>query len=112
MIRESSTYKVDPTRIALWGASAGGNLAAAVALRYSGEAISTQHPSLRLISLVVPVTAQPHAQKIFSEQRTMEKSPNEELFAAAPDAPDLMVKEFEQLYGWFSSSFLSLHGSR
>lgn len=49
-------YKIDSKRIGLWGCSAGGNLAAAVALR---DAVEHQISRLRHVNLVVPVTCHP-----------------------------------------------------
>ncbi|OAP60659.1 hypothetical protein AYL99_05661 [Fonsecaea erecta] len=97
-IRNAERYQIDTSRIALWGASAGGNLAAAVSIRYTQERPVTGYPSLRLVSLVVPVTAHPKAQEAFNKQRPFESSSIEEEVADVPPAPEPVVKEFEKLY--------------
>lgn len=55
-IDHAGEYKIDAGRIALWGCSAGGNLAAGVALRDAEE-----HKASRLchVNLVVPATCHP-----------------------------------------------------
>ncbi|KIW32086.1 uncharacterized protein PV07_03658 [Cladophialophora immunda] len=97
-IRNTEKYHIDISRIALWGASAGGNLAAAVGIKHTKERPVTGYPSLRLVSLVVPVTAHPKAQDAFNKQRRLERSSLEEAVADVPSAPELVVKEFEKLY--------------
>ncbi|KIW68745.1 hypothetical protein PV04_04668 [Phialophora macrospora] len=92
--RHASEYNIDPSRIGVWGASAGGNLAAALAIRVSRE----NRQPLRLVSLVVPVTAHPKAQVMFDLDRTIGKSQNEQSFEHSQHAPDAVVKEFEKLY--------------
>lgn len=49
-------YNIDTSRVAIWGCSAGGNLAAAVALRDAEE-----HKESRIchVNLVVPATCHP-----------------------------------------------------
>ena len=47
---------IDTKRVGLWGCSAGGNLAASVALRDSAEHTSAR---IRHVDLVVPVTCHP-----------------------------------------------------
>ncbi|KIE00043.1 alpha/beta hydrolase domain-containing protein, partial [Metarhizium majus ARSEF 297] len=49
-------YSIDTARIAIWGCSAGGNLAAAVALR---DAEEHKEPRIRHVNLVVPATCHP-----------------------------------------------------
>ncbi|KIW99742.1 uncharacterized protein Z518_11155 [Rhinocladiella mackenziei CBS 650.93] len=78
VIQKAPDYGIDTDRIALWGASAGGNLAAAVALKLSQTRPLTEDRPLRLVSLVVPVTAHPKAQALFEEQRVVKKSQSEE----------------------------------
>ncbi|KIW95328.1 uncharacterized protein Z519_03912 [Cladophialophora bantiana CBS 173.52] len=97
-IRNAETYQIDTSRIALWGASAGGNLAAAVSIKHSRERSMTGYPSLRLVNLVVPVTAHPKAQAAFNKRRLCERSRVEETVADVPPAPEPVVKEFETLY--------------
>ncbi|KAL7929991.1 alpha/beta-hydrolase [Trichoderma chlorosporum] len=55
-IDNATEYKIDTNRIGLWGCSAGGNLAAAVALR---DAKEHDTPRIRHVNLVVPVTCHP-----------------------------------------------------
>jgi acetyl esterase/lipase len=54
----SDTYSVDPSRVALWGCSAGGNIATGVAVRDARE-----HNPSRLVhvNLVVPALCHPDA---------------------------------------------------
>lgn len=56
VVVNAQKYRIDVTRIALWGASAGGNLAAGVALRDAQE-----HNPMRIrhVSLVVPALCPP-----------------------------------------------------
>jgi acetyl esterase/lipase len=49
-------YAIDPKRVAIWGFSSGGNLAAAVALRDANE---NTVPRIKHVNLVVPVTCHP-----------------------------------------------------
>ena len=56
IIANADKYGIDITRIALWGASAGGNLAASVALRDAQEHNPTR---IRHVSLVVPALCPP-----------------------------------------------------
>lgn len=49
-------YNIDTARIAIWGCSAGGNLAAAVALR---DAEEHEKPRICHVNLVVPATSHP-----------------------------------------------------
>ncbi|KZT61391.1 alpha/beta-hydrolase, partial [Calocera cornea HHB12733] len=51
-IENAKGYNVDPTRLALWGQSAGAHLAAGAALRDADE---HNPPRIRLVSLTVPV---------------------------------------------------------
>lgn len=88
---------MDTTRIGLLGGSAGGQLAASLALRYSQAPETTGRPELRMVSLVVPVTAHPKAQILFQQKRQIPKSDNELAFANEPPAPETVVKEFETL---------------
>lgn len=55
-LSNAAQYKIDTGRIALWGCSSGGNLAASVALRDSAE---NEVSRIRHASLVVPVTCHP-----------------------------------------------------
>lgn len=56
VIENAATYRIDTSKIALWGCSAGGHLAATVAMRDA----QTHSPSrIKLVSLVVPVTCHP-----------------------------------------------------
>lgn len=50
-------YKIDRNRVGLWGCSAGGNLAAGIALQ---DAVEHNTPRLRHVNLVVPVTCHPN----------------------------------------------------
>ncbi len=93
--QHAAEYNMDPGRIGVWGASAGGNLAAALAIRETQR----RGRSLRLVSLVVPVTAHPQVQILSEQDRKIEKSPNELLFENSPTAPEAVIKEFEKLYG-------------
>lgn len=56
IVANAQKYGIDITRIALWGASAGGNLAAGVALRDAQEHSPTR---IRHASLVVPALCPP-----------------------------------------------------
>lgn len=109
MVQSADEYRLDTSRIGLWGASAGGNLAAAVALRHSRE---QRQPALRFVSLVVPVTAHPRAQAAFIEQRTLARSELEEKVADAKPAPEAVVRDFEKLYGTFTDMFLAVRPRR
>ncbi|KAK5233018.1 hypothetical protein LTR47_005882 [Exophiala xenobiotica] len=97
-IGDEQQYQVDITRIGLWGASAGGNLAAACALKYDAAAHSTDQCTIRLVSLVVPATAHPKAEALFDQQRVSTKSCNEELFANVPPFPESVPREIATLY--------------
>jgi acetyl esterase/lipase len=55
-IDHAAEYKIDKDRIGLWGCSAGGNLAAGVALR---DAMEHQVSRICHANLVVPVTCHP-----------------------------------------------------
>lgn len=52
----ATEYMIDTNRVGLWGASAGGNLAASVALRDSAENDTAR---VRHVNLVVPATCHP-----------------------------------------------------
>ncbi|KEF61324.1 uncharacterized protein A1O9_02889 [Exophiala aquamarina CBS 119918] len=91
-------YRVDITRVGLFGASAGGNIAAACALK-SLEVATARDWVLRLVSLVVPVTAHPKAEAIFDKQRETEQSQNEKVFASAPPLPEIVTLELTKLFG-------------
>jgi len=54
--RNAAKYMIDKGRIGLWGCSAGGNLAAGVALR---DSFNLEVPRIRHLDLVVPVTCHP-----------------------------------------------------
>lgn len=97
VIRNAAEYHVDVTRIGLLGGSAGGNLAAALALRYSQAPATTAHPVLRMVSLVVPATAHPKAESRFKKERQIPKSENELAFANEPPTPEAMIEKFETL---------------
>ncbi|KAK5545084.1 hypothetical protein LTR46_004808 [Exophiala xenobiotica] len=98
LYKNAEQYQVDITRIGLWGASAGGNLAAACALKYDAAAHSTDQCTIRLVSLVVPATAHPKAEALFDQQRVSTKSCNEELFANVPPFPESVSREIATLY--------------
>jgi acetyl esterase/lipase len=98
VIDNAPTYNIDVNRIGVWGASAGGNLAAALALRCAKETPTSQKPALALVSLVVPVTAHPEAEAKFNQQRSLPVSESEQLFADATPVPEALVREFEKLY--------------
>ena len=98
-MRHAAEYNIDTTRVAVWGGSAGANLAAALAIKQSQIQLQTPRPCLRLVSLAVPVTAHPQAQVAFARDRKTEKSPNEQLFKDSPPVPDVFVNELEKLYG-------------
>jgi acetyl esterase/lipase len=83
----------------LWGASAGGNLAAALALRHLENQRQQTLPDLCCVNLVVPVTAHPHAFAAFEERRNFPKSETELLLADASPPPPPVVEEFEKLFG-------------
>ena len=105
VIKNATDYKIDTTRIGLWGASAGGNLAAALVVRHMQSGTSQERPDLRFVSLVVPVTAHPRAFAVFEKNRDSPKSSNELLFAKAEPAPSKVVDEFEKLLGKPSDCF-------
>lgn len=98
MVRNAAEYNVDTTRIGLLGGSAGGQLAAALALRYSQAPATATQPKLRMVSLVVPVTAHPKAQSMFEKERRIPKSDNELAFADEPTPPEAIIEEFEKLF--------------
>ncbi|VUC23414.1 unnamed protein product [Clonostachys rosea] len=102
VINNASTYNIDINRIGVWGASAGGNLAAALALRCAKEAHTPQKPSLALVSLVVPVTAHPKAEVQFSQERSLPASKSEQLFADTTPVPEALVQELEKLFNLFT----------
>jgi acetyl esterase/lipase len=52
----AAEYRIDTKRIGLWGCSAGGNLAAGIALR---DALEHKAPRIAHVNLVVPVTCHP-----------------------------------------------------
>ncbi|OQV06595.1 hypothetical protein CLAIMM_11142 [Cladophialophora immunda] len=55
-VDNAATYRINLKRIAIWGFSSGGNLAAAVALKDSMENTT---PRIKHVNLVVPVTCHP-----------------------------------------------------
>jgi acetyl esterase/lipase len=55
-VDHAAEYKINPDRIGLWGGSAGGNLAAALALKDSNE---HEISRIRHANLVVPATCHP-----------------------------------------------------
>lgn len=97
VFQNASAYNIDVNRVGLWGCSAGGNLAAALGLRESQDGRNSQHPQLRFISLVVPVSAAPRAQALYESRRELALSPNEELFKDAPPPLAKVVEEFDKL---------------
>ncbi|KAH0844850.1 hypothetical protein FOPE_09588 [Fonsecaea pedrosoi] len=97
-VRNADQYHIDTSRMGVWGASAGGNLAAAVSIKHTQERSVTGYPSLRLASLVVPVTGHLKVLETFNKQRPCGKSHNEQAVADVPLAPELVVKEFEKVY--------------
>ncbi|CAG9998470.1 unnamed protein product [Clonostachys byssicola] len=102
VIENAPTYNIDINRIGVWGASAGGNLAAALALRCAKEAPTAEKPALALVSLVVPVTAHPEAEAKFSQQRSLPASESEQQFVDATPVSEALVQEFEKLYNFFT----------
>ncbi|KAH8901173.1 alpha/beta-hydrolase [Thozetella sp. PMI_491] len=95
----AAKYRIDRARVGLWGASAGGNLAAALALRYAESRKNTKSElTISLVSLVVPVTAHPGAYNSFQEHRPFPESPQEALFAGQHPPPAPVVEEFDKLY--------------
>lgn len=54
--QHSTEYNLDATRVALWGASAGGQLAASIALRDANE---NETPRIKHVNLVVPSLSSP-----------------------------------------------------
>jgi acetyl esterase/lipase len=99
VVANAIKYNVDVHRIGLWGASAGGNLAAALAIRHVERQRQESLPDLCYVSLVVPVTAHPQAFETFEKERDFPKSESELLFTNAPPAPPPVVEEFEKLLG-------------
>jgi acetyl esterase len=95
----STKYGLDVNRLALWGCSAGGNLAAAVALRNSQPDIKPAQPRLSLVSLVVPATAHPRVHRTFEKQRQIPLGEYEEIFKDTPQPPQNMVEDFEKIMG-------------
>jgi len=55
LIKDAKNFGVDPERIAIGGDSAGGNLAAAVALKLHNDAKYADLPKLKLVALFYPV---------------------------------------------------------
>jgi hypothetical protein len=55
-IGNAATYNIDTRRIGVWGISAGGNIAASIALQDSIEHEATR---IRHLNLIVPVTCHP-----------------------------------------------------
>ncbi|KAF7558988.1 hypothetical protein G7046_g5165 [Stylonectria norvegica] len=96
--KNSVKYDIDTTRVALWGASAGGNLAAALALKYSKHQARSDRPALSFVSLAVPAVAHPTAQVLFDEKRDFQQSDNEALFADNPPLPEAVLKELRKLF--------------
>ncbi|KIW18443.1 hypothetical protein PV08_02731 [Exophiala spinifera] len=97
VMENAPAYNIDIRRLGLWGASAGGNLAAAVALKHSQRDSQSHQPQLKLISLVVPVTAAYQAQHLFERSRELELSSNEKLFRDAPLPTAAVVEGFDSL---------------
>lgn len=58
VFENASTYHVDPSRVAIWGCSSGGHLAAGVAMR---DAKEHQPSRLCQVNLVVPALCHPDA---------------------------------------------------
>ena len=99
VIANAADYNVDVDRIGLWEASAGGNLAAAMAVRHVEAQRMRTLPSLSYVSLVVPVTAHPQAFAKFEKTRNIPQSRTELLFAYNGPPPTNIVQEFEALLG-------------
>ena len=91
----AADYNIDTKRLALWGFSSGGNLAAAVALKDSIE-----NPTARVkhVNLVVPVTCYPalYPEMLSSNGASAIK------FGTSKDA-DLSLASLEKLWGKFKS---------
>lgn len=87
-INNSTEYKINPSRIGIWGASAGGQLAAAVALKDSAEHDVSR---IRHVNLVVPAVCTP------SLYPDILKSPNASLqkfpFFGTPQDPGASLKK-------------------
>lgn len=98
-MQSGTKYNLDINRIALWGCSAGGNLAAAVALKKSQTDVTSPLPPLRLVSLVVPATAHPQIQREFQSRRHLPLSEYEEIFKDTPQPPQKIVEDFEKIMG-------------
>lgn len=90
---------MDIHRIGLWGASAGANLAAALALKYSRQQTTSNRPKLCFASFVVPVTATPQVFNSFEKNRPFPRSHTELLFEGAPEPTEANLQEFNTLYG-------------
>lgn len=100
VLQYADTHNIDTSRIGLWGASAGANLAAALAVKYSQEK-DTQFAglSVSLVSLVVPVAGHPKAFSRFSKNRKFPKSDNEALFEEESPPSEHVIAGAEKLLG-------------
>ncbi|TAQ88657.1 hypothetical protein B7494_g3009 [Chlorociboria aeruginascens] len=101
VIMNAGKYGIDTNLIALWGASAGANLAAALALKYAKTQPRVDQSGICLVSLAVPVVAHPKAQALFEEHRSFPKSHNEAVFANVPGPPEQAVLELEKLFALY-----------
>ncbi|KAJ9640805.1 hypothetical protein H2204_003094 [Knufia peltigerae] len=102
MATDAGNFNIDPDRLGLWGGSAGGNLAAASAIRLSQSLSSGPTVRLQALSLIVPAVACIKAQVQFQEKRTVPRSQNELAFAESANIPAAVVKEFDKLYRYYS----------
>lgn len=89
----AADHRIDTKRVAIWGFSSGGNLAAAVALRDSAEHSA---PRIKHVNLVVPVICCPalYPPTLTSSGASAMK------FGMRKDA-DLSVASLQQLWGKF-----------
>lgn len=91
VLENASLYKVDTGRIGLWGCSAGGNLAAGVALR---DSVEHEKSRIRHVNLVAPVTCHPdqYPSNLLTAGGSMEK------FCPKGESKDFRV-ELRKLWG-------------
>lgn len=96
--KSATNYKIDANRIGTWGASAGRNVAASLALKFASGA--TERATIRLVSLVGATSDCTPKSRNFVQPTAIprKKSRNEELLADVPPLPERVSTEVVQLY--------------